>query len=483
MTQELTSRAQGSLRALADVPGPRGLPVLGNLLEIDTARIHLALEAFYRQYGPMFSFRLGPERCLGVGDPDLVRTLLRERPHDFRRIKTMESTARELGMHGVFSAEGEDWRRQRRLMMPAFRDENLARHFDVMRTITERLVKLLGPAAVSGAPFDILHHLMRYTVDVTAEVAFGRDMNTLERGADELQRHFETIFPMLLRRVLAPVPYWRWVKLPADHALDRAVAASRDALLPLIDRARAELDADPARRAAPRTLLEAMLVASSEADGGGRLTNAEVLANVLTLLLAGEDTTANTMAWIVYHLGKHPDVQRELRVEIDAELGAETTFTSHTAALRMRYLGAVVHETMRLKSPAPFIALSAARDVEIADVAVPAGTPVFALMRMVATRADTIPDPDRFEPRRWLAPDDAAAMRTQLARASMPFGAGPRVCPGRQLALLECALVIAALVKQFEISLPEGLDVKERFDFAMEPENLRVIVRPLGPRV
>jgi cytochrome P450 len=466
-SQDLSSAATpAAARKLRDVPGPRGFPLIGNLLEIDQARFHLTLEAFCREYGNLFSFRLGPERCLGVADPELVRSLLRERPHDFRRMKTMESTARELGMHGVFSAEGDDWKRQRSLIMPAFREENLTSHFEMLRTITDRLLGLLAPAAASGEPVDILHLLMRYTVDVTAEIALGRDLNTLERGADELQRHFEAIFPMLLRRVLAPFPYWHYLKLPADRALDRALEAARRAILPMIADSRGALAADPTRHAAPRSLLEAMLVASD----GERLSDTEVLANVFTLLLGGEDTTSNTLGWIVYFLAKHPDIQQELRAEADVVLGDSTTLPDYARLGQLRSTTAVAHETLRLKGPAPFVALSAARAVTISDIDVPANTPVFVLLRESAKQSPSFPDPERFDPHRFLAAD------TGLARASIPFGAGPRICPGRQLALLECALVVSALVKRFELTLSGTEEVRERFDFAMEPENLRVFV-------
>lgn len=476
-SQDLSEVARPArVRALHAVPGPRGLPLVGNMLEIDLERTHLSLEKFCHEYGPIFSFRLGPQRCLGVSDPELTRILLRERPHDFRRMKTMERTAHELGLHGVFSAEGDDWKRQRPLMMPAFREENLTRHFEMLRTITGRFVGLLGTAAHRGAPVDILHHLMRYTVDVMAEVALGRDMNTLERGSDTLQRHFETIFPTLLRRMLAPLPYWRYVRLPADRAVDLAVEAARREILPLIERSRAELSADADLRAAPRTLLEAMIVASIDGEGDSRrLSDAEVLANVFTLLLAGEDTTANTLAWIVYFLALYPAVQKELRAEVADVLGPAAVLVDYASVAKLRYLGAVAHESLRLKSPVPFMALSAARDVMISDIEVPAGTPVFLLLREVARKAACFRDAERFDPRRWLAGDNAT--RAEFARASLPFGAGPRVCPGRQLALLECSLLISALVKNYEFDLASSEEVRERFDFAMEPENLRVIVR------
>ena len=216
-----------------------------------------------------------------------------------------------------------------------------------------------------------------------------------------------------------------------------------------------------------------MLVAAG--DGEQCFTDEEVLANVFTLLLAGEDTTANTLAWVVYFLALHQDVQRELRAEVDATLGSNATLTNHAHVADLPLLTAVVHETLRLKGPAPFVALSAARDVTLGGIAVPARTPVFVLLRALAVSAPGLREPNRFDPNRWRSANSGAA--AELARSSLPFGAGPRICPGRQLALLECALAISALVRHFEVSLATQDEVRECFDFAMEPENLRVQLR------
>jgi cytochrome P450 len=221
-----------------------------------------------------------------------------------------------------------------------------------------------------------------------------------------------------------------------------------------------------------------MIVAATESNEGlARLSNDEVFANALTLLIAGEDTTAYTIAWMLYFLAKHPDIQEELREEVDAVLGSSRTLPSYAAASELRYLTALAHETLRLKGPAPLLALAAARDTQLADIALPAGTPVFALLRQVGLQPESFPEPERFEPRRWLTNDDSG-QRAALARESLPFGAGPRVCPGRQVALLECAILMSAVIKSFELALPPGLEVREAFDFAMKPENLRVILRP-----
>jgi cytochrome P450 len=484
-----------TIRALTALPGPSGPPLIGNALQIDLTRLHAQLESWAAAHGDLYTFRLGPTRCLVVSDPDAARKVFADRPLGFRRFHTMEQVARELDMHGLFSAEGEDWQRQRRLIMPAFKEENLARAFPVLRTISERLVRLFEREASKGEPIDVLHHLMRFTVDVMAAVAFGRDMNTLERGPDELQRHFEVIFPMLLRRVNAPFPYWRYVKLPVDRALDRALEGAKQILLPVIEQARAER-AERADCTASLTLLHAMLDATDEQTAGAaaRLSQSEIIANVFTLLLAGEDTTANTLAWIIYFLASHGDVQEQVAEEARDVLGDAAALASMADVSRLRLLTAVTHETLRLKSPAPFVSLEAVTDSVVAGVRVPAGTPVFVLTRRIAMREAYFAQPEEFLPGRWLGNregedprdkredkrEDKHADKRDKLRMSLPFGAGPRVCPGRQLALLECALSLSAVAARFRLSLPPDLVVGERFDFAMEPEGLRVLVSLRG---
>lgn len=457
-------------RSLHTLPGPRGLPLLGNLHQLELDRFHLGLEAWAARYGDLFTFRLAHKRCLGVGDAELVRHAFQERPEGFRRVRAMESVARELGVHGVFTAEGEDWRRQRKLMMPAFRESNLSAVFPTLQRITERLLVILQRAAEQRERLDVLPLLMRYTVDVTAAVAFGQDIDSLQRGHDELQSQLELIFGSLLRRINAPVPYWRYVQLPRDRALARALVKTRQHVDALIAEARSAVSE---RAAAPRTLLESMVVATDETGPAARLSHDELVGNVLTLLLAGEDTTANTLAWLLYYMATEPDVAAELRSEADSVLDGGAVLAASADAQRLPYLTAVVNEALRLRSPAPFIYLEPNSDSVLGDVRLPAGTPVFLLTRHVATRDHHFRDPQRFDPRRWLDRDDEQ-QRSAAARAYAPFGAGPRICPGRQLALLECALVVSAVARRFELALPPGPPIRERFDFAMEPEGLRI---------
>jgi cytochrome P450 len=377
-----------------------------------------------------------------------------------------------VGVIGLFSAEGEVWRRQRRLINPTFHPRHIEGFFPHIEQITSRLRERWARAADEAAACDVLCDLMRYTVDITSAISFGRDLNTLERGPDALQRHLELVFPALNRRLLTPLRYWRYFRLPADRALDRAIAAVRQLVLELVAAARRELEggADPAAR--PRTLLELMVASRDEEDPKVRLSDAEIYANVITMLLGGEDTTANTIAWMLYYLGKRPDIQARAREEVDSVLGGGLIPTLEQSR-RLVYVSAVTQEALRLRSAAPLLYLEANHATTVGDVRVPAGTGVVVLTRAAGKKPEYFGDPESFRPERWL--EGAPSLLPHEPRMALAFGGGPRVCPGRGMALLVCAVAIGMVLRSFEVHLPDpAAEVGERMAFAMQPEGLRV---------
>jgi cytochrome P450 len=461
-------------RQLSTLRGPRPLPLLGNLLQIDLEQMHLRFEAWARRHGGLYVFWMGPKPALVVSDTEITHKILRDRPRGFRRMSALEAATRELRAHGVFSAEGDDWTRQRRLVMAAFNTGHMRACHDQIAAITRRLEQVWRGAAERGEPVDVLQDLMRYTVDVTCAVAFGVDLRTVDQGTHPLQRNLEILFGALNRRVLAPFPYWRYVKLPADRAVDRALPEIERLISELIQKARAEMESDPARAASPRNLLEGMLAARDAEAPTARLSDQEVSGNVLTTLVAGEDTTSSTMAWILYYMAKYPEVQARMQQEADRELGAAELPRSPDESQKLRYIAAVAQEALRLTSAAPMIYLESLKDTVIGDVAVPTGTWVILLTRLLALKEENFHDPTVFDPTRWLQAAGSPSGRHE-PRAALAFGGGPRICPGRSLALLECAMVGAMVARQFEVSLAKpDVRVDERLDFIMEPKNLRV---------
>ena len=470
-------------RRLSDLPGPPGLPLVGNSLQIEPARFHQQLEAWGRTYGDPYRLRLGGRRLLVVADPAAIAAALRDRPAVINRTDRLVRGAAELGFAGVFASNGEDWRRQRSMVMAAFDPGHIKSYFPSLVQITQRFQRRWHRAAEAGSAIDLGADLMRYTVDVIAGLAFGADINTLESDDDVIQRHLDQIFPALSRRLQAAFPYWRYVKLPADRRLDRHVAALREAVQGVIAQARERLAADPALREQPRNLIEAMIVARDNPASG--LSDRDVAGNVLTMLLAGEDTTAHTLAWMLYLLSRHPAALARARDEVRAVLGPERLPSRPEQLAALDYVEACAHETMRLKPVAPLLVMQAARETVVAGVALPPGGLMVFLSRAGSLDARHFAEPEVFEPARWLK--DAAgplAAPGSAKRVSMPFGAGPRICPGRYLALLEMKMAIAMLLGSFEIEsvdTPDGGPAQERMAFTMSPVGLRLRLRRREP--
>lgn len=471
--REAAARVESaSARRVEDLPGPRPLPLLGNALQLDTARLHTVFEGFAREYGDLFVVHLGPRPILIVGDLDLIEEVLRGRPDTYRRIDVVESVFRELGVSGVFSAEGAEWRPQRRLAMEALSHKHLRGFYPKLQEVTERLLRRWARAADAREEVDIVDDLKRFTVDVTTPLTFGYDVNTLEAEGEVIQEHLGHVFPGFNRRLNAVIPYWRFMKLPADRRLDAALAAIRAWIGERITEARARVEADPSRADAPRDFLEAML---SARDADGEPFSDEVLyGNAMTMLLAGEDTTANTLAWAAHELARHADVARRLREEADAVLGDAAVAPDVETTRRLEYAGAVANETMRVRPVAPLLFHEAVTDTTLGGVSLPKGSALCLLTRLPALRDDAFADARAFRPSRWLSRAEGGA---HDASAHLPFGSGPRICPGRSLALLEMRVVLASLAKHFDIERVGADVVWERFSFTMEPARLRVKLR------
>ncbi|MEQ9480019.1 MAG: cytochrome P450 [Algiphilus sp.] len=460
-----------SLRSLAELPGPRALPLVGNALEIRPDTLHQVIERWSHQYGALCRVHLGPRNGILVADPELINAILRDRPERFRRLTALEGIARELGINGLFSAEGAAWSRQRRAWMKALNAHQVRPFFATLTDTTRRLHCRWEQAARRGAPIDVQDDLMRYTVDVTTRFAFGVESNTLEAEGDRIQQYLAQIFQAINDRLAAPVPYWRYLKLPKDRALDRAMAVVKDYVNSIIAEARQRLAADPAREAAPQNLLEALIVARD--DDGSAFTDEEILGNTLTALLAGEDTTANTLAWMIHLLCRNPMAQRQLQVRVDAALGNERLWSELQDGDALRCVDAVMIETLRLKPVAPLLFLCACEDVQIGNVAVPAGTDVLCSLRAPTRHEDRYPDAARFLPDRWLGQQKKFA-----TQAPMPFGGGPRMCPGKNLATMEVRSVASMLARNFTVEETGDSRTTERMAFTLVPDGLRVRLIP-----
>lgn len=484
MTINLNPPTILSMTTLRELPGPRRLPLLGNALQLETQKLHLILEGWVKTYGPIYQINLGGKPGVVIADPELNNQILRARPDTYRRMGAIEPVFKEMGSYGVFAAEGDDWKEQRRLVMHSLSAKHLRNFFPTMTGVIERLQGRWQRAAQLGTAVDLQKELMRLTVDVTTNLAFGYDMNTLEHEEEQLQSHLERVFPMMAQRLNSPFPYWRYFKLPADRALDRSLAAIHQTIHTFIAEARRRMAENPTLKQQPTNFLEAMLAAEGTTVDGEPIphfSDETITGNVFTMLSAGEDTTANTLSWVCYYMMLYPEVQRRMQAEADAVLGANMLLTDLQIADNLRYSEAVTHEAMRLRPVTPIMALETNEEVVVAGVQLPKGVQLFLLTRPGVLDEQNFAQAPEFHPERWLTASDSGCPfhGAHNRTVHIPFGNGPRLCPGRSLAFLEIKATLAMICRNFELTSADSLaQVGERFAFTMLPTGLAVRFTP-----
>jgi cytochrome P450 len=464
-----------TVRPLRSLPGPRGWPLFGNAFQIRRDTFHQQLDAWADQYGDKFRFTIAAREFLAIRDPETVQSVLRQRPGVFKKGARLEEVTRDLGFHGVFSANGDAWRRQRPVVLAGLDPAHIRAFLPAILGITDRLRDRWLEAAATGTRFDLVHDLMRYTVDVTTALAFGHNLNTLEKGDDvAIQQHLNRILPAMFRRNLAPIDIYRWL----DRRTRVHVKALQEAVDTFIAQARQQLEENPALRERPVNLIQALVAANQRGDGG--MSDAEVSGNVLTMLLAGEDTTANTLAWMLWLLYRNPEAAALARAEAVRVVGDGGVVTSIEQLAQLDVVEACAMESMRLKPVAPLNFTEAAEDTVVDGVLVPKGALVACMMRPAGLKEANFPAPQAFDPQRWLEGRNEGNALSAAKRVVMPFGAGPRICPGRYLALAEIKMVAAMLLANFElkyVGTADGADPAERLALTMAPQGLEMELR------
>jgi cytochrome P450 len=212
--------------------------------------------------------------------------------------------------------------------------------------ITQRLKNCWDARVLDAKATEVKQDLIRYTIDVTTNLAFAYDGNTLEQNNNPLQQYLEKIFPMVSHRNNTPFSYWRVLKMRADRILEQSLAAIHHQILEIVTECKIRLKKEANLETQPRNMLEAMLIAQQDKDID--FSDEEVFGNILTMLLAGEDTTANTLAWMLHFMTECPNVQYKMQQEADAVLTENQLLNQYEDAARLQYIEAVTYETLRL---------------------------------------------------------------------------------------------------------------------------------------
>jgi cytochrome P450 len=469
---ELDSNRLDYKRTLADLPGPKPLPLFGNIFQMGGQQVHLTLENWIRQYGPAFRFRIYDIPVLVIADHVQITRILRDRPAAFRRSAGTSNIMKELKVDGVFSAEGEDWRKQRKLVMRGLNAEVVRNYFPNMVRLTECMLARWKTTLQQGRQIDLHRDLKAMALDTVVGIAMGYDLGALNNDGNQLQRDIDNIFAALGRRSAAWFPLYRHIKLPIERAAEKSAVDIEKKVAEFIQATRKRMEEQPQLRQKPGNMLEAMIAASEDSDSN--FTDKELIGNAITNVVGGEDSTANSIAWMINQLAHNPEAAAKLAAEADAVLGGESVASDWDMMSRFPYLEATHSESQRLRAVSPLTVVVSNEDCVVGDIFVPKDTTIFLSLISAGLDEMQFPQRDAFMPERWIfdeKPDEA----DDPARKLFPFGGGPRLCPGRFLALTEIKIVVSMLMRNFELELDHNAPpVKQIMNFFMVPDSVPV---------
>lgn len=413
------------------LPGPRGLPLLGVIPQIARHGMPEILRRSFEQYGDVLSLPVGGRQWILFAHPDHVRHALVEARDKYVKGPTYDDWRVFAGL-GLVSSEGDFWKRQRRLAAPAFHHQQIAAIGDLIVRATADMLTAWDEDGEGR--FDLHEEMIRLTLRIVGEALFAQD---LSRTSDESTEAFAVALKMIMDRGNSAVKLPLWLPLPSNAQLKRALATLDRLVYAIIDNHRKE----------PRegTLLATFLGTVDE-ETGERMTDKQVRDEVVTMFVAGHETTALALTWTWHLLGQHPAVLARMEQELEAVLGGRPPTMQDYPELR--YTRMVLEESLRLIPPVWTIARDVAEDDVVGGHRIPKGSTVLLSQWVTHRREDFWPDPERFDPDRFLPEPTKARHRY----AYFPFSAGPRTCIGNQFSLVEGVLVLAAVCQRYRLA-------------------------------
>lgn len=467
----------------------------GHLAEVRRDPFGL-LERACAERGGLVRLRL-PGGPIGVVlSPAYLHEVLVTKAKSFEKSPVLRIVLEPLAGLGLFTSEGELWRKQRRVMAPLFQHHELERYAACMQACAEQAASEWR----DGETIDVFRETTRITMSIAGRSLFDSDMfgdadeigaaiTTALAWANEASASLLIILQTRLRtRVMLakddlPAPV-RGAAARLLDALERPILLpsrrSRElrAALDVLERRVERMIADRREGGPARADLLTALLRARDEDDGSRMSDKQVRDEILTLFIAGHETTATALAWSLHLLARHPEALRRARAEVDSLGGRRASFADLP---KLGYCLKVFKEALRLYPPIYLFGRQAIADVQIGEHLVPRGAVLLVSPFIVHHRADVWPEPERFDPERFEPEAEAARPRS----AFIPFSAGPRTCIGNHFALMEGPLVLATLLQRADLEPASGAAIRPEASATLRPKGgmpMRVRLRA-GPAV
>ncbi len=392
-----------------------------------------------------------------ISDPAGVKRVLVDNVANYPKTELDRRFFTALFGKGLLGTEGELWRTHRRIMAPAFQPQAVESYGPAMAETSAAFSQQW--AAKAGQEIDVGAEMSALTLRIISKTMFATDAPEV---IDPIARVMANGFEAQNFNLLDILPIIGAMRMRAREKRMAALFRPMDAI---VDRLIAERGGGGVQD------LLARLVAASDETTGAKMSPQEVRDQIVTIYIAGHETTAVAMSWIWYVLSQHPDAEARLHAELDAVLAGRTPTQADIA--KLTFTRRVTDEAMRLYPPAPGLSSRVAlADDEVSGVRIPKGAQVSVLPWVLHRHAELWDAPERFDPDRW-APERGG---TRHRFAYLPFGAGPRICIGQGMALNEIVLILATLAQRYKLRLAPGAHVDMKANITLRPVGLRMVL-------
>lgn len=433
--------------SISTIPGPRGIFLLGSLPDIRRDRVQFLMD-LQRNYGDVVRIRLGPVEALAIFHPDAIQRVMQDNQNNYSKDTLAFKSLRLIFGNGLISSNGDFWLRQRRLMQPAFHNNRINLLCEMIVEQTQTTLDPLESAAKSGQAINIGHEIMNLTMGVATEALFGKRVQDADGNLGEIIQHLagDTTF-----RFEHPFYPPLWIPAPRNRRLNTALKRLDVVINGIIANRRKH----PGEK---NDLLEVMMEAQleeSEATVGQprSMTDKQLRDEVVTLMLAGHETTAVNLCWTLYLLSLHPEVEARLRRELDEVLGDRPPTLEDLP--RLEYTRMVRDEALRLYPPVWLTERKPLEEDLLCGYRIPAGITIAIPQYVTHRHPGFWENPESFDPDRF----SAERSKGRHEYAYFPFSGGGRQCLGKNLALLESQIILPMLLQRYRFELKPGWQV------------------------
>ncbi|MCQ3929788.1 MAG: cytochrome P450 [Chloroflexi bacterium] len=438
-------------------PGPRGKPIMGNLREFRSDILGL-LETSARAYGEIVHFRVGPREIFLLNDPYYIQHVLQTNSRNYRKGMALVRSKILLG-EGLVTNEGDFWLH---LIQPTFHGKQITTFGQIMADCTLDMMTQWQPYVEARQPLNMAEEMMGLTLNIVCKALFSATITEQEQGA--VKQAMEVVLQFGIKNATRP-SFMGKLPTPGNQLAKNAIRQLDEIVYRLIQERRQHPQADGTSD------LLTLLMMATDADTGEVMNDRQVRDEVMTLFLAGYETTANALAWTWYLLSENPAAADQLHAELDGVVSGRLPAIDDV----LPYTHAVLQESMRLYPPAWVISRQVIGDDEIGGYPIPAGSAVILSPYVMHRNPNYWENPECFAPTRFLG--DSLQWRPHYSY--FPFGGGARQCIGMNFAMMEAQLVLATVAQSYRIKLVEGCKVEPEALVTLRPRNgINVVIEP-----